>query len=151
MGPSPINTNTWFPHFCPIRIIAQCPDTLTRVHWAQIPDSDISAWLELLHSVQTHGSEYNWFKYPNYTFWHPQNCCSVSGNIGPGPIGSNTRFRHFCQIRIVVQCPETLAQVQSVQIPDSDISARLELLHSVRTHWPESIWFKYLIPTFLPD
>ena len=67
--------------------------------------------------------------------------------MGPSPSGSNTQFRHFCQIRIAAQCPDTWAWVHSVQIPDSNIFAGLELLHSVRTHGPESNGFKYLILT----
>ena len=67
------------------------------------------------------------------------------------PSGSNARFRHFCQIRIAAQCLDTWAQVHSVQIPDSNIFAGLELLHSVRTHGAKSVQFKYPIPTFLLD
>jgi len=37
------------------------------------------------------------------------------------------------------------------EIPDSDIFAGLELLHSVRTHGTESTRFKCPIPTFLLD
>ena len=147
MGPSPFGSNARFQHFCWIRIIAQCPDTWGRVRSVQIPDSDIFAALELLHTVWTHGPNSNWFKYPIPTFLLDQNCCTVSRHMGPSPFSSYNRFRHFCQIRIVEQCPDTWAQVHRVQIPDSDIFARLELLHSVRTHGPKSIQFKYLIPT----
>jgi len=151
MGPSPINTNTRFRHFCPIIIVAQCPETLARVHLVQIPDSDISAQLELLHSVRKHWPESNRFKYPIPTFLPDYNCYTVSGHIGPSPFGSNTWFRHFCLIRIVAQCPDTWDRVQLVQIPELHILASSELLFSVRTHWPESNRFKYPIPTFLPD
>ena len=116
MGPSPCGSNTRFRHFCWMRIVAQCPDTWARVHVAQIPDSDIFdsdifAGLELLHSVQTHGPESNWVKYPIPTFLLDENCCSVSGHMGPSPFSSNTRFRHFCWIRIVAQCTDTWARV----------------------------------------
>jgi len=67
----------------------------------------------------------------------------VSGHMGPSLIGSNTRFRLFCWIRIVAQCPDTWGRVHSVQIPDSDIFAGLELWHSVQTHGAESVQFKY--------
>jgi len=33
------------------------------------------------------------------------------GRYGPSLIGSNTRFRHFCPIIIVAQCPDTWARV----------------------------------------
>jgi len=175
MGPSPFGSNTQFRHFCWIRIIAQCPDTWGRVHSVHIPNSDIFAWLELLNSVQTHGPESMWLKYLIPTFLLDENCCTVSGHMGPSPFSSNTWFRHFCWIRTVAQCPDTWARVHSVhiphfcmiriaaqgpdtwawvhsaQIPNSDIFAGLELLHSVRTHGPESNWFKYPIPTFLLD
>ena len=82
---------------------------------------------------------------------NPQNCCSVSGHISPSLSGSNTGFRHFCQNIIFAQCPDTWFRVQLVQIPELNILASSELLFSVRTHWPRSILFKYLIPTFLPD
>jgi len=68
--------------------------------------------------------------------------------MGPSPFDSNTQFQHFCQIRIVAQCLDTWARIHVAQIPDSDIFAGLGLLHSVRTHGPESIGFKYPIPTF---
>jgi len=116
---------------------------------AKIPDSDIFAGLELLHSVRTHGAESIEFKYPILTFVLDKNCCTVSGHMGPSPFSSNTRFRHFCWIRIVAQCLDTWDRVHSGQIPNSDIFAGLELLHSVRTHGPESMWLKYPIPTFL--
>jgi len=105
--------------------VAQCPDTWDQVHSVQIPDSDIFAGLELWHSVRTHGAESMWL--------------------------SNTRFRHFCWIRILALCPDTWDRVHSVQIPDSDIFAGLELWHSVRTHGAEAIWLKYPISTFLLD
>ena len=75
----------------------------------------------------------------------------MSGHIGPSPFGSNTRFRHFCLIKIVAQCWDTWVRVQLLQIPELNILASSELLFSVRTHWPRSILFKYPIPTFLPD
>jgi len=52
----------------PLRFVAQCPDTWARVHSAKLPDSDIFAGLELLHSVQKHGAESVQFKYPIPTF-----------------------------------------------------------------------------------
>jgi len=55
----------------------------------------------------------------------------------------------FNQLRFVAQCPDTWAQVHLAQIPDSDIFAEWELLHSVQTHGAKSVQFKYLIPTFL--
>ena len=117
-------SNTWLWHFCLIRIVAQCLETWARVHVAQIPNSDIFAELEFLHSVQTHGPESMWLKYPIPTFsW----------------------------IRIVAQRPDTWGRVHVAQIPDSDIFAGLELWHSVRTHGTESIQFKYPILTFLLD
>jgi len=145
MGPSPCGSNTRFRHFCWIRIVAQCPDTWDRVHSVQIPDSDIFAGLELLHSVRTHGPESIWFNHPIPTFLLDQNCCTVSRHMGPSRFRSNTRFRHFCWIR------NTWVRVHVAQIPDSDIFARLELLHSVRTHGPVSNSVKYPIPTFLLD
>ena len=151
MGPSPINTNTRFPHFCLIRIVAQCPDTWVRVQLVQIPELNILASSELLFSVQTHWPESNRFKYPIPTFLPDYYCCTVSGHIGPSPNDANTRIKHFIILRIVVQCLDTLARVHLVQIPDSDIFAGLELLHSVPTHGPESSRFKYPIPTFLLD
>jgi len=151
MGPSPCASNTRFRHFCWIRIVAQCPDTWDRVHVPQIPDSDIFAGLELLHSVRTHGPESIWFNHPIRTFLLDQNCCTVSGHMGPSRFSSNTRFRHFCWIRIVAQCPDTWVRVHVAQIPDSDIFAGLELLHCVRTHGAKSMWLKYPIPTFLLD
>ena len=69
MGLSPFDANTRFQHFFQIRIVAQCPDTWARIHVAQIPDSNIFAGLELLHSVQTHGPESIGFKYPILTFF----------------------------------------------------------------------------------
>jgi len=138
MGPSVIGSNTWFRHFCLIRIVAQCPDTWARVQLIQIPEWNILASSELLFSVRTHWPNSNRFKYPIPTFLPDHNCCTVSRHMGPSPFSSNTQFRHFCHIIIVVQCPNAWARVQSVQIPDSDISARLSLLHSVRTHWPKS-------------
>ena len=88
------------------------------LHWsAPIPagicgalkGTDIFAGLELLHSVRTHGPKSIRFKYPIPTFLPDQNCCTVSGHMGPSPFSSNIRFRHFCQIRIVAQCPDTWA------------------------------------------
>ena len=125
MGPSPFSSNTQFRHFCHIIIVVQCPNTWARVQSVQIPDSDISAQLSLLHSVPTH-----WPKSNQYT---------------------NTRFRHFCPIIIVAQCLDTLVGVQLIQIPELNILSSSDLLFSVRTHWPESIRFKYRILTFLPD
>jgi len=151
IGQSPSGSNTGFRHFCPMIIVAKCPDTLGRVQLIHIPELNILASSELLFSVRTHWPESNRFKYPIPTCLPDYNCCTVSGHMGPSPIGSNTRFRNFCLIRIVAKCPDTWARVQLIQIPDSHISARLELLHSVRTHWPESIRLKYPIPTFLPD
>jgi len=151
MGPSLIGSNTRFRHFCWMRIVALCPDTWARVHVAQIPDSDIFAGLELWHCVRTHGPESIWFNHPIPTFLLDENCCTVYGHMGRSLSGSTTRFRHFCWMRIVAQCPDTWARVHSVQIPDSDIFTGLELLHNVRTHGTESNWVKYPIPTFLLD
>jgi len=151
MGPSLIGSNTQFRHFCWIRIVAQCLDPWARVRSVQIPNSDIFAGLELLHCVRTHGPESNWFKHTIPTFLPDQNRCTLSRHMGPSLIGSNTRFRHVCWIRIVAQCLDTWARVRSVQMPNSEIFAKLELLHSVRTQGPESNWFKYPIPTFLLD
>jgi len=94
-----------------IIIVVQCPDTWARVQSVQIPDSDISARLSLLHSVRTHWPESNQYKYPIPTFLPDYNCCTVSGHIGPGPNDANTRIKHFSILRIVVQCLDTLAQV----------------------------------------
>jgi len=130
---------------------AECPDRWAWVQLVQIPNSNISAWLELLHSVWTHGPESNRYKYLILTFLPGYHCCTVSGHIGPGPTSTNTRFRHFCPIIIVAQCPDTLVRVQMMQIPELNILSSSELLFSVWTHWPESIRFKYRIPTFLPN
>jgi len=164
MGPSLVSSNTRFRHCCWIRIVAQCPDTWAGVHSVHIPDSDIFARLELLHSVRTHGPESIWFKYPIPTFFRiriaaqcPDTWARVRRVQIPdsdifarlellhsvwthGPESSQFKYpiRHFCWIRIVAQCPDTWARVHQVQIPDSDIFARLELLHSGWTHGPES-------------
>ena len=124
MGLSPIGSNTQFQHFGLIRIVAQCLDTWAWVQSVQIPDSDISAWLSLLHSVRTHWPGSNQYKYPIPTFLPDYNCCTVSGHIGPSPNDANTRIKHFIILRIVVQCLDTLARVHPVQILDSDISAQ---------------------------
>jgi len=179
MGPSPCGSNTRFRHLCWIRILAQCPDTWDRVHSVQIPDSDIFAGLELWHSVRTHGTESMWLS--NTRFRHfcwirilaqcpdtwdrvhsvqiPDSDIfagleflhSVQTHEAESMWLSNTRFRHFCWIRILAQCPDTWDRVHSLQIPDSDIFAGLEFLHSVQTHGTESTRFKYPIPTFLLD
>ena len=130
---------------------AECPDRWAWVQLVQIPNSNISAWLELLHSVWTHGPESNRYKYLILTFLPGYHCCTVSGHIGPGPTSTNTRFRHFCPIIIVAQCLDTLVRVQMMQIPELNILSSSALLFSVWTHWPESIRFKYRIPTFLPN
>ena len=114
MGPSPINTNTRFPHFCPIRIVAQCPDTWVRVQLVQIPELHILASSELLFSVWTHWPDSNRFKYPIPTFLPDHNCCTVSGHMGPSPFSSNTQFRHFCHIII---CWKPILQIRSVLRP----------------------------------
>ena len=123
IGPSPSGSNIRFRHFCPMIIVAKCPDTLGRVQLIHIPELNILASSELLFSVRTHWPESNRFKYPIPTCLPDYNCCTVSGHMGPSPIGSNTRFRNFCLIRIVAKCPDTLARVHSVQLPDSDIFA----------------------------
>ena len=155
MGQGPFGSNMQLQHFWLIRIVAQCPDTWARVQLVQIHDSNIlessDLLYELLQSVRTHGHGSNRYKYPILTCLPNYNCCTVSEDIGPGLIGSNTRFRHFCPSRIVAKCPDTWAWAQLIQIPDSDISAWLELLHSVRTLWAKSIRIKDLIPTYLPD
>jgi len=150
-GPSPSGSNTGFRHFCPIIIVAQCPDTWVRVQLVQIPELNILSSSELLFSVRTDWPESNWFKYLIPTFLPNYHCCIVSGHMGPSPIDTNTRFWHFCPIRIVAQCPDTWVRVQLVQISELNILASSELLFSVRTHWPESNRFKYPIPTFWPN
>ncbi len=99
-GLSLVCLNIWFWHFCLIRIVVQCP-------------SNILARLELVYSIWTHGPESNQFKCPIPTFSLGQNIWMVSWHIGPSLIDSIIQVRHFCLIRIVVQCPDTWAQVWS--------------------------------------